>query len=154
MGFFGRNPGISRFQRLLGAVLSLLLGVGALIFGGYRIVQVSRAKSWKKAPRRILEAHTTSGGRRSSRKFRATYEYVVDGQTRIGKEVAVGDDPSPSRMTGTCKVGYPCEVLYNPANPAESALVAGGTLYAWFALGLGMFLLGSAVMAVRGGGAT
>lgn len=144
------------FPHIFGAAIAILFGwIFLLLLATIRRAHNSRM-NWSRTPGRILSFGVTYGA------AAVYYEYTVNGQTRTGTKFSPGPFAKSSH-TGTPEKSLylnldgslkfmpksTVEVYYDPANPADAALVPGLQPGFWKGIVGVLFVLGLFVGGLR-----
>jgi hypothetical protein len=160
--YFGRRGNfMEKYWILLmfGGPLVGVLALAAIV----KYIEVWRAKSWLAASGRIVSSKSVDrrvqrpgvdNGTEVRNFADVTYEFKVDGKTRKGSRVSIGEDLGNVEVAETL-IRYPAgadvTVYYNPNNPEQAVLERDPPKGAFGCLGFGIALLISgAVVAVDG----
>lgn len=113
---------------LIGAVAFGLAGA-AMLYAGLRSRKLCAASlTWPTVPGRVVSSAVKAGAKGSVR-FLISYTYTVAGQTFTGNTANYGGVTSANeanRLMAAYPANGDAKVHYNPANPSQAALEAGG----------------------------
>ena len=114
------------------AIFSVML-VGALAYMVYDNIRYAGTASWRSVPGRVVESdfYRTGGTPRNAVTYhvRVTYAYAVDGRPFTGDEIwltagsSFNSPEEAAEFLAPYRAGSPVTVYYDPANPADTALI-------------------------------
>jgi hypothetical protein len=133
---------------LLGSLAFGLAGA-AMLYAGLRARKLCAASlTWPTAPGRVVSSAIKAGAKGTVR-FLVSYTYTVAGQTFTGGTANFGGVTSANEANRLI-AAYPADsdatVHYNPGNPSQAALEAGGKG------GLPLLIIGAMMLAFALGG--
>jgi hypothetical protein len=140
------------------AAMAAFLVPAAIMLGGVAVMawSVRKVRRWPRAPGVIVSTSLApmKNPESAGRSFRpiVRYRYTVGGVERQGRTLRHGrteggNEGWARQALARYPAGAPVNVLYNPLNPAESALEASLGPLGWALLVLGLLLLLGAVYA-------
>jgi len=143
-----------KYLRILLLVAGIALIGGSAFFLVKNHMRAAEAHGWPRAQARIVASevrtlHRTEVGNEGDFMPAVRFDYVVNGRTFHGDTIwlderrSFGSQNVAARELAFLEVGTETEVLYNPANPREAALIVEER--AWpniFLLVLGVMLAG------------
>lgn len=139
---------------LLGVALIVALPV-ALWFALSQISNAKASTSWPTVNARITKSEVEERrGRRGRRTYHANIEYAysVDGKSYTSDRISYGGTGEDAEETvARFALGSTHEARYDPANPSESVLVPGVTIFTYLILLLPAACLAGPYLAYRYG---
>ncbi|MCE9584314.1 MAG: DUF3592 domain-containing protein [Planctomycetes bacterium] len=135
----------SPFGRVVGGGISVLIGLGAFVYGVWSHHRTSAAGSWPTVQGVVDTSSVTSSySRRSGTKYRCkvTYHYSVGSTPYTGDNVTPTGSTSESSSAANSRQakyrpGGACTVHYDASEPFTSCLELGSTSEAWLMMGIG-----------------
>jgi Protein of unknown function (DUF3592) len=145
-----------KFFRIGIIALGALMMVGSLAYYGYAQVRIAHARAWPRADGHVVESWIGRETRSRSHGRRETfwvahiaYAYAAGGRSFASQQIWLTEPVDFSRPEAAeafmrpYSPGAPVAVFYNPANPADSALIIESRLWPIFAItGGGLLLVG------------
>lgn len=126
---------MSTFSRFMGLLIALALLIGAAVADFYLISKAMNehaSSGWPQVTGTITTSTAVAHRNKNGRRYRpsVTYTYDVDGETRTGKVITIGESRGPSFRSEKSAlelypVGKSVPVFVDPASPGNAALVVG-----------------------------
>lgn len=126
---------MSTFSRFMGLLIALALLIGAAMADFYLIgkaINEHASSKWPQVMGTITTSTATAYRNKNGRRYRpsVTYTYEIDGETRTGKVITIGESRGPSFRSEKSAlelypVGATVPVFVDPASPSNAALVVG-----------------------------
>lgn len=126
---------MSTFSRFIGVLIALALLIGAAVADFYLISKALNehaSSKWPQVTGTITTSAAVSYRNKNGRRYRptVTYTYDVDGETRTGKVITIGESSGPSFRSEKSAlelypVGTQVPVFVDPASQSNAALVVG-----------------------------
>ncbi len=139
-----------KYLRILMLALGMILMIGSAGLFARNHLRAAEARSWPRTRGRIMQSRVetveaqavgTAGDFRPA----VRYDYVVGGHVHHGHVIwldenrSFGSAPVAARELAFWEPGADVEIMYNPRDPAEAALLIDKPTWRWFFL----FLLGA-----------
>jgi hypothetical protein len=150
-----------RFLRIGIIALGALMMIGSLAYYGYAQVRIAHARAWPRADGRVVdsrierETRSRNHGRRETvRTAHIGYAYTAGGRSFANDRIWLTEPADFSREDAaegfmrSHAPGAPVAVFYDPADPADTALIIESRLWPIFIItGGGLLLLGLGLFA-------